>query len=570
MNSNGPAQAFETPFNISDYVDFDFDVEAIRQSVHVSSEASVVEPLQRLSICDPYASIIDAVDADFAGIFQLPDGSNALDAGFNATQAASEDDGVLNALQAPTTGPISTVGFPTQSGPWKSRTIDAFDNFIETNAAFGDPTALNPASEHLGMTDAFQTTIETHSPRDDSTVFESTAFNPTVDPATLEIPCHPSSPVSFPMQEKANERSTAVPEIVQKPSMRVISTPETQREPSRWVPASPRLQEHLNKTYASQILQICTQPNVPPMLYFPMQQQVGPLPSDPYSQRSIPTQYGYSQVSQPSMEISSIESSLVMARNNGLSPPQQLSNGVYRPIPPITDHDAPNAEDLALTPTKKRALDANEHDSESAPKRAKTAEVKPLSTVAMDDGSDDDDEPVRKRTRTARRNPFSTVAKDDESEVEGVDESEIDPDDEPDEESEDDPNDEAYDSDSSGLSSAPPSPILRPTAGAQKCPSTLLPRHSVLKESPQRRYEQEQESRPLDQQRKQWVRRHANSPDAKGKAPNRKMQNLLKEIEDTEGFAEAQGYEVRESVERDSLPRRPVRKGARKSYVGQE
>ncbi|KAF6223868.1 hypothetical protein HO173_013113 [Letharia columbiana] len=168
----------------------------------------------------------------------------------------------------------------------------------------------------------------------------------------------------------------------------------------------------------------------------------------------------------------------------------------------------------------------------------------------MDDGSDDDDEPVRKRTRTARRNPFSTVAKDDESEVEGVDESEIDPDDEPDEESEDDPNDEAYDSDSSGLSSAPPSPILRPTAGAQKCPSTLLPRHSVLKESPQRRYEQEQESRPLDQQRKQW--------------------NLLKEIEDTEGFAEAQGYEVRESVERDSLPRRPVRKGARKSYVGQE
>ena len=76
------------------------------------------------------------------------------------------------------------------------------------------------------------------------------------------------------------------------------------------------------------------------------------------------------------------------------------------------------------------------------------------------------------------------------------------------------------------------------------------------------RYEQQAQSSRRDQQVKLWRRRNEK---VKAKATNRRVQKLLEEIADTKEFAEVQGYEVGESMRE-----RPVRNGARKSYVGQE
>ena len=85
---------------------------------------------------------------------------------------------------------------------------------------------------------------------------------------------------------------------------------------------------------------------------------------------------------------------------------------------------------------------------------------------------------------------------------------------------------------------------------------------SVSKKGPYWRYEHKSEFRLRVQRQKNWYHRQQS---AKGEFPNRKMQRMLDEIIDTKEFAEVQDHEVEENG-----IRRPVRKGARKSYVGQE
>ena len=449
IDSNDLAQSSKTTFNISDYVNFDFDIEAPCPSVGVSSDTSVVEPLHGMSIEDPDFGFVDALDTEFAGIFQLSDGSNALGDDFNTSPRCSENSGIPNTFEAP---------------------ITAADGFSIT-------TAMNHVPEDLGITENLQTTTETDSPLEDFNISERTSSFDGVDPTALVMPRSPSRWVPLPIPLSANLQAPTSLHVMREAAP---LTPETQREPSRWGLACPRLQQHLNSVYAAEIISLRSNPNPAPVLYFPAGRQLGsPVPVGSFPPRSVPAQYGTSQ----------------------------LRTGI-----PMINPSLMQETHLTLTSIKKRALDADESNSEPALKRTKTSQAEEAS-VNKDDESDDDDEPVTRRTRPIRKNLSPTVAKDDDSQDDSIDGPD--------------------DTDSSDLSS-PISPPTRTRRGMQG-------------------------NRP-----------HTSGPHAKGKSPNRKMQKLLEEIQDTDEYAVVQGYETESEGSQDSVPGRSVRRGARKSYVGQE
>ena len=542
------APASDAPFNMSDYVnfDFDFDFEAPYQPVMSISTASVAEPFQSLSIGDPNLGLSEAADIEFPRLSNLPDGSSAVFDGFHVAQAASEDFDNLNALQASIPRPSLIGGMPIlELGPENLGMSDAFPSRMDANAGFDDFIALNYNSENSPMTDAFQTIIETDPSPDDFIVFNPTTFARGIDPTSLEVRRSQSIRVSNTTQNRANSQLPLSPQNI--------------REPSRWVPASTQMQQHLNMLYAPQLVRPSTNPIPMPAFYSPTQQKIKPSsPGSLTSLANIPTQSGSLLTMQQRFEFSSVDPSLLMQKNERLPPQQPLSNGRHQPISPISDDKVPKAKDAESAPTRKRRLEATGFDSGPRSKLAKATEAGLLPIGAEKDDSDDDEEFGLVRRRAKRPRSMLIVAKDHESGEESKHESE------------DDPEDEAYDSNSSGFSSAPRSPILPLTPVVRKGPSPPLPSSLVVKNGPNRRYEQQRESRIRDQQGKVWNRRRANKGNTKGEVPHRKMQKLLKEIEDTKEFVEAQGYEVGKSVEKDSPPKRPVRKGARKSYVGLE
>lgn len=506
--------------------------------------------VQSISVDDPYAGAVDEVDTDFTGLFQLPDGSNALGNGFTATLAPSEGRGNPNTSEAPVAAAASLDSFPACKQMSEDFVYsDAFGTPVDNDARFGDVITISPVSEDLGMTDTFQTIIETDGSLDNFAVSRPTAFTHGIDPAALKIPRSPLRWMPTLMQAKAIPQSPTSSQLIRGPSRLVSLSPE----PSRWVLASPELQQYLNMVYAKEIISYYRSPDPKPVLYIPVEQRSGsPLSDDSISPKTVPPQHESPQTSWRRPEVLTMDPSLLQGSVT-LPRQQQLSNGMYSLTSPITDEGAQKAEDLASPPIKKRALDANESDSEPAPKRKKTAQAGSEPTVAKDDDSDDDDDPVTRRTRTARPAPQPTITKEEESNDEADDGSVIDAD------------DKTYDSDASGLSSAPPSPVPPPTPVSQKGSSTLPPRHSVLKKVRNLRYEQQQESRRRDQRRKTLNNRRMNQPVIKAK-----WQRLLEEIQDTEGFAEAQDHKIEGNVEKGTVPRRPVRKGVRKNYVGQE
>lgn len=497
IGTTSPAQAFETTFNISDYVNFDFDFEAPHESVDVPSDMLVVHPIQSMAVHDPYVGFVEAADTEFASTFQLPGDCHVLGNNVTATQAAPED---------------------------------------------------------LAMTDAIQTVFDTNSSRDNFDVFEITAFARGIDPEALEIPNFCSNLVSLSKQVSTDP-------LLQNPS-------HIMQEPSIWLPVSPQLQWNLNTMYASDLVQQLNVPNPAPVLFFPAEELLGPgtfTPSIQSPPNDVQIQYELPQTPQTELETTSISPSLLMHESPTL--PQALSpNGMHSPFTRTIDDDFLDAENSASTLLKKRTLDINEADPEPASKRPRTAQVENLPIVAEDDDTEHDDEPVITRRRTAQQNPLPIVAKDDDSDSESRAKSES--------ESEDNADDRSCDSDNLGSSSTPSSPPLPTTPPAR----AGIPAHPYTTQAPTHgpkwRYEQVQEVRLREQRRREWTQKRTNSLGVGGKAPSRKMQTLLEEIEDSEGFAEAQGYMAEERVESEEdwgfARRRPVRKGARKSYVGQE
>ncbi|KAL9070544.1 MAG: hypothetical protein Q9161_004841 [Pseudevernia consocians] len=474
--------ASETPMNISDYVnlDFDFDFEAIRHRDDVPSEASVpVGSLHGMSIDHMFTDGVGSIDTEFTGLFQLFDGSNALGDSLTTTgsQRSSEQGSSHDAREALIADPTLLSGLSVAH--LDSEMTDAFNKLTEINAPFGDYTAIDLGVESLGMADASQTT---------------------------------------------NERE---------PSVWVPTDLKSHQHPSGWVPVSQELQQHLNTVYASQLARNLASAHPAPVLYFPAQDSlVSPVSSIQSLLSGVHSQLAIPPVCQPGSELSSIDPSVLMHESTATSPQKRPLNNEHSSTSP--------AEDPAFFPIKKRAINASESDSEPVPKRIQTAQEESLLTVVKDGESGDELK-------------------------------------ESDDQSEDDTMGASYDeysnSNSSGRPSTSPSPILPPTTVTRKGSSPPRNNPSV-KKGPYWRYEQVKEVHLRNQRREKWNGRRAKHVNAKGEAYDRNMQRLLEEIEDTEEFAEAQGYKVTEKSgndkDQDLVRRRPVRKGARKSYVGQE
>ncbi|CAF9937750.1 hypothetical protein IMSHALPRED_000528 [Imshaugia aleurites] len=472
MDSNGPVQAFDTPFDMSDYVNFDFDFEAPHESIDSISTIPMAVPLQNMTMEDPNLGLFDA--------------------------AAT------------------------------------LESRVEINSVSDDFLALNPASEDFRLTDAdaFQTRAQMDTPLHDLTVFEPTASVHGIDPAALNIHRSRSAGGSIPLHQKANPQS--------------VLSAQTLREPSRWVPVSPQMQKYLNKVYAPQLTRLRTSPNPPPVLYLPAQQQIEPsLLGSSVLPNTIPSQDIFLPTSPPSTETLLPDLSPMIQGHGGLPPQQPISTSLYRVVSPTRDNEAAKSDSPALDPSRKRALDARDSDSGPAPKRTKKTEADLSSKAVKENDADDDGEPVMIKRRATRLNPMPIIpesdASDDDSEDESVDDLE----------------DEAYTSDSSDLSVAPQSSALPLTPVARKGPP-----NPVVKKAPGKcsTPQHKQERKP----------RSAENSNSKTNPTNRKMQKLLRELQDSEGFVQAQGCDFVGSAERESLPKRPVRKGARKNYVGLE
>ena len=461
MPYNNSTQGPEAPFNLSDYVTFDFDFEAPETS-------------QAMSIDNPFdANFAETFDTVFTGTSQ------------QATQIASVD---------------------------------------------------------FSMMDALPTTSETDTPLEDFTVFEPMAILADVDADALHNPGSlPSSPPSW-----------------------LPPTLNFQPEPSRWVPVPPELQKQLNTTYAPQLDLLACDPNPAPALFLAAGDQRVSLAESAASHPSGNlTEYGLPSTSEPRAETASINPALLMRESTGLSPPRLPPNDTSCPSSLITEHCGPQDAALASITTAKRAFDASESELEPTPKRIKTAEAGPVEIAANDEDSDDDGELDEMRVSFSRPDLLPVTVKEEEPEPTNEAQSQ----DVLDYTQEDDSNKDIVSSDPS-----PPSPtlFLPPGPVAQKIPSTLKSNSSSSKKSAHWRYEQANETDLRNQRKKQWSDRLRNgSTAAKGKTPSRKMQKLLEEIEDTQGFVEAQGSKAGESMGGSSGAGRPIRSGARKSYVGQ-
>ena len=445
MSYNNSAQGFEAPFNLGDYVAFDFNFE-------------VPETSQAMSIDNPFdANHAENFDTVFTGTSH------------HATPAASVD---------------------------------------------------------FGMMDAFPTASETGFPLEDFTVFERMPLAADVDTDALH---NPSSPPSW-----------------------LPPTLDFQPEPSRWVPVPPELQKQLNTTYAPQLDLLSCDPNPAPVLFLAAEDQLG---SPAWSAASHPsgdlTGYGLPQTSEPRAGTASIDPSLLMCESTGLSPSRLPSYDTSSLSSSISEQHAPKDDALASNTTTKRAFDAGETEFEQAPKRIRTAEREPMVNVGEESDDDDDDDQVGKQVSVSQPDSLPVAFNDVEAEAMTEAHSQ----DESAKTQEDDSNN---DSDSFDLV-------------AQKAPSPIKSSNTSSKKSAYWRYEQANETDLRNQRRNQWSNRLTNTPKgAKGKTPSRKMQKLLDEIEDSQSFVEAQGFKAGENARGGSGARRPVRSGARKSYVGQE
>lgn len=486
MFTTGPAQAHETKFNISDYVNFDFDFEAPHEDVDAPLDIFLAEPLQSTGTLDPRVGYPDAVDADYAGIPRLPSDDGYLANNIHATQAVLES---------------------------------------------------------LTKTDALQSTFDIQPSLDEFAIFAPTTVAPGGNSAVFEIPHFSSMSDQLPRHMSNN------------PSLPHHS--QIMREPSIWLPVSSQLQQHLNTVYASELTRQLDTVNLAPVLYFPAEQAYPCLPSSVQSMRD--------DMPRPELVTTSIDPSVLMHERTALPSQGPVQNGMQSPISPVTDQTMPDLEYPGSILMRTRTLDTNDHDNEPAPKRVKLAQAQGVVNSAREVDSDSDDEAIITRKKIAQQHSLLLTTEDDNSDCE----SEI----EPESESENNRHHRSGESGNSSSSSNLSSPILpyTPVMRAGKLA------HPTFKQLPRQgsnwRYERAQEVRLREQRRKEWQQRRTRALGAQGKAPDRKMQKLLKEIEDSEGFAEAQDHGVEGGVDsekdRGSVGSRPVRKGTRKSYFGQ-
>ncbi len=403
-----------------------------------------------------------------------------------------------------------------------------------------DTSIENP---HAGFSDAFDTgftgslelpygnAIEMDVLPDDLPVFDPTASAHATNRAVLEKPFSNVRWVPIPMEVRPDPQLAPSPRLAQEPPRSVPLNVENQREPSRWTLVSPQLQRHLNAMYAPQLSRLSADPNPPPALFLPAEDNLTTLmPNIDSPPNDYQTRKEFLQTPQMDVDTSSIDPFLLMQGKREVGLLQPLPSGTFTLASPIADADVSDNEDSK----RKRAVDAIDFESEAAPKQNNSTQARPSAAAAEDNKRDEESLP-----------PTASHGYSHE-ELENQQDA--------------DANDEPYADDSSSHS-----PVLSSGIISQEDNTGALSSNAVPKKGPNWRYEQTKETRLRHQRQKEWTRCRMN-PYTIGKSHNRKMQKILEEIEDTKEFAEAQGFESKETMRTG----RPARRGPKKSYVGLE
>ena len=311
MNAKGAGQAFETPFNISDYVTFEFDVEVDvpYPTSGSNSPLEVTEPFQGLRIADPYFGFDDAVDSD-PNVVSYPLNSEIVDA-FNFSSNADTE-------------------------------VDVF--------GFVSPTLLSS---------------DAGAPVDDFAGLEPSTFAYGVEPDVLQTQESSSRWVPSPMQVEADPQSPTASQLSHEMSDPVFASSNSQSDPSRWAAVSPEMQKQLNEMYADQLALLSVDPYPPPVLYLPAEQEsIFPLDTPPTLHD---TRLNLPQTAQTSSESPATDVSTLSKCITEVSHPMSMSNGSEPAEFQPTVAKVPNAD----SSNKKRTFDDMDSDAEPAPKRSK-------------------------------------------------------------------------------------------------------------------------------------------------------------------------------------------------------
>ena len=284
-----------------------------------------------------------------------------------------------------------------------------------------------------------------------------------------------------------------------------LAAQEMPRSASRWVLASPKLQRHLNTVYAPQLLRLATDPNPPPVLYLSAE---GPNASYMPSIQSPPdedlTWIAFPQMLPLNDERLSVNPPSLMQRRGKEISPLLLSNATNYPILSLGQRRGRVVAPLLVPKATNYVTHSVTNAHLSNARDPIPNSTKKRSLKANDSDSEFDSGPAPKRAKIAKSLSIAVHN-----------------------EKADDELDNKLDDKSKAAADGGPY-VSGPTA----------------------------------------TTKDSSVPSTGTSVPNRKRQRLLEEIKDTEEFAEAQGDEVRASVGRDAVQRRPVRKGARKSYTG--
>ena len=405
------------------------------------------------------------------------------------------------AFQAPVAAPPTpSANFGAMDlGSGDADMVDAFGMPVNIGATYCDSLTMSPDTLGGNVADNFQTPIEADGIPNDFAVVDPMAFAGGVDP--------------------------------------ILTAQEIEQLASTWVPVSPWLQQQLNSEFAPQLGLLAADPSPPPALFLPAEGvSVRPVSNIPFLSPNADLPWnGFPNSPQLDPEPSMVDPTSIVQGTGEIPSLLLPPAGTYGPISSDADAYVSTAEDQALTSTNVHAIGTDGFQLEPAPKRTKIAE--PLPAILKDMESNDDNDGVVTGAETAEHVSLLTDVKDEDYDDTLDAEGETDPDYVPD-----------YVSDNNDSSE----PL---SAHA----SSNLTANSTLQKGPNWRHEHAEKIRLRKERREERDRRQADG----GKAPSRKTGKLLKEIEDTKGFAGSQGVEVGECG-------RPVRKGARNNYEGQE
>ena len=404
-------------------------------------------------------------------------------------------------------------------GSGDAEMIDPLGAPVGSGPTYFDSLTMSPEPQGWNVADEFQNPIEAGGMRDEYTATDLIPFAAGVGviPPDEEVKRLFSTNPDFQGWRRTDNFQDPIgvdgmPAAVDPMAFaggvdRILTDQEIEQFASTWVPVSPwPQQQQPNSEFAPQLGLLAADPSPPSALFMPAEGgERNSVSNIPFLQPNADLPWnGFPYSPQLDAAPSTVDPSLIMQDTGNVSSLLLPPAGTYDPILPDADADVPDAEDQAGTSTSMPELN---DDDDGAVTGGESAGHGSLPTNAIDEANDDTWD-VQGET-----NP-------------------------------------AYVPDNSDLSD-----LLSAHA------SSNLPADSTPEKDPDLRDEQAEETRLRDRRLEEKNRRRsANRASVRGKAPSRK---LLKEIEDSKGFAGSQGVEVGEGG-------RPVRRGVRKNYKGQE